>query len=98
MFVAAGHRAAAVLDRADMILRHLFRLDRFPFRLDDLTDLFLDRHLRQHIGDALLDDGIKADGRFGDRPELRMNDGRFWGVFRVGTKGQQQSGHGRGGP
>ena len=73
MFVAGGDRAAAILDRADMILGHLFRLDRLPFRLDDLADLFLDCHLLQQGVDLRLNLGVQAHRRLAHRPQFRMN-------------------------
>ncbi len=76
MLVTARDRAAAVLDAADMILRHLVGGDRLELRLDDLTDLFLDRHLRQQGIDPALDRRIKADRRTADRPGFGMDDTR----------------------
>ncbi len=102
MFVAAGHRAAAIFDRADMKGCDLLRLDRFPLRLNDLANFFFDRHLCQQSVDARFDFGVEAYGRLGHGPGLDVNgggfrrsrDGRFGVNIGRETKGQ----HGGGGP
>ncbi len=45
VLIAAWDRASTIFDAADMVSGDLVRRDRLEFGLDDLPDLFLDRHL-----------------------------------------------------
>ncbi len=75
MLVAARDRAAAVFDRADMILRDFLGLDRLPFRLDDLADLFFNRHGGNDFRDTRFHGGVETDRRLGLWPKRRVHGG-----------------------
>jgi hypothetical protein len=68
MLVAAGHRAAAVFNRSNMVLSHFGGADGLPFGLDYLTDLFLDRHSLEQRVDALFNFRVEANRRLALRP------------------------------
>jgi len=83
MLVAARHRTAAVFNRSDMVLCDLGGADRLPFRLDDLTDSFLDRHPLEEAVDPLFHSRVEADRRLTLRPQFAMNfRGLIAGLWR----------------
>ena len=83
MLVASRYRAAAVFDRADVVLGHFLGRDCLPFRLDYLTNLLLDAHLGEHFRDPGFCRQVEADRRIRCRPNLRMNRGT--GRVRLGS-------------
>ncbi len=59
---APRKRAAAIQNRSKVILLDVRRRDVLDFRLYHLSDLLLERHLRQHGRDVLLQRLIECDG------------------------------------